>query len=68
MVRITKLKRVTRNMYTTREHGMGHVFCVTPFVLIDNKRTFSCAIIWSKQPIERKQQRTENETVVFIFS
>ena len=24
---MTKLKRMTRNMYTTREHGTGHVFC-----------------------------------------
>jgi len=35
------------------------LFCVPPsFVLIDNKYT----------PVERKQRRTENETVVFISS
>ena len=45
------------------------LFCVPPsFVLIDNKYILSCAIISSKQPVERKQRRTENETVVFISS
>ena len=35
------------------------LFCVPPsFVLIDNKYT----------PVERKQRRTENETVVFVSS
>ena len=52
--------------------GTCVLFCVPPsFVLIDNKCIPSCAIIWSKhEPIERprKQRRTENETVVFIFS
>ena len=27
MARITKLKRMIRNMYTRREHDTGHVFC-----------------------------------------
>ena len=45
------------------------LFCVPPsFVLIDNKYILSCAVIRSKQPVERKQRRTENETVVFISS
>ena len=36
-----KLKRMTRNMYTTREHKMGHVFCVPPsFVLTDINNFF----------------------------
>ena len=44
------------------------LFCVPPsFVLIDNKYIISCAIIRSKQPVERKQRRTENETGVYIF-
>ena len=56
MARMTKLKRMIRNMYTTREHGTGHVFCVPPsFVLIDNKYILSCATIRRKQPVERKQ-------------
>ena len=44
-------KKMTRNMYTTREHGTGHVFCfvVLPsFVLTDNKCILSCVIIRSK--------------------
>ena len=42
------------------------LFYVPPsFVLIDNKCILSCAIIWRKLPIKRKQRRTENETVVF---
>ena len=36
MVRMTKLKR-TRNIYTIWEHRTGHVFCVLPFVLSNNK-------------------------------
>ena len=45
------------------------LFCVPPsFVLKDNKCILSCAITRSKQPVERKQRRTENETVVFISS
>ena len=49
--------------------GTGVLFCVPPsFVLKDNKYVRSCVIIRCKQPIERKQQRTENETVVFISS
>ena len=24
---VKTVKRMTRNMYTTREHGTGHVFC-----------------------------------------
>ena len=58
----------------TQQENMGRdgtcvLFCVPPsFVLIDNKYILSCAIIRSKQPVERKQRRTENETVVFISS
>ena len=38
---VKTVKRMTRDMYTTREHGTGHVFCVPPsFVLIDNKCPF----------------------------
>ena len=51
MAGMTKLKKMTRNMYTTREHGTGHVFCfvVLPsFVLTDNKCILSCVIIRSK--------------------
>ena len=49
--------------------GTSVLFCVPPsFVLIDNKHILSCAIIRSKQLVERKQRRTENETVVFISS
>ena len=49
--------------------GTCVLVCVPPsFVLIDNKYILSCAIIWSKQPVERKQRRTENETMVFISS
>ena len=49
--------------------GTCVLFCVSPsFVLIDNKYILSCAIIRSKQHVERKQRRTENETVVFISS
>ena len=49
--------------------GTCNLFCVPPsFVLIDTNCILSCAVIWSKQPIERKQRRTENETVVFILS
>ena len=45
------------------------LFCVPPsFELIDDKYILLCAIIRSKQSVERKQQRTENETVVFISS
>ena len=45
------------------------LFCVPPsFVLTDNKCILSCAITRSKQPVERKQRRTENETVVFTSS
>ena len=62
MVRMTKLKRMTRNMYTTREPGTG-----TCFVLTDNKCILSCAVIWSKQPFERKQRSAENETVRGIY-
>ena len=59
----------TENMYTTREHRKEHVFCVPlSFVLKDNKYVRSCVIIRCKQPVERKQRRTENETVVFISS
>ena len=66
-----KLKRITRNMFTRKEHWTGLVFCFVCrllFVLIDNKCILSCAIVWSKMAIERKQRRTENETVVFISS
>ena len=46
MIKMTKLERMTRNIYTTREHGIGHVssFCVPPFVLTDDKCIFSCVI------------------------
>ena len=48
--------------------GTRILFCVLPsFVLTDNKCILSCAIIWSKQPIERKQRRAENETVRGIY-
>ena len=45
-----KLKRTSRNMYTTREHWTEHVlFCVLPsFVLTDNKCILSCTVIYSK--------------------
>ena len=44
-----------------------NLFCVLPsFVLTDNKCILSCILIWSKQPTEQKQRRTETETVVFI--
>ena len=33
-VRMTKLKRITRNMYTTREHGTGHVSCFVSRLLL----------------------------------
>ena len=39
MAGMTKLKRMTRDMYTTREHGSGLVFrfvCRHYFVLMDN--------------------------------
>ena len=45
--KMTKLKRMSRNMYTTREHGACHAFCFV-CVLIDNKYILSCAIIKSK--------------------
>ena len=49
MARMTKLKRMTKNMYITMEHGTRHVFCVPPsFVLICNIYILSCAIIRSK--------------------
>ena len=48
--------------------GTCVLFCVLPsFVLTDNKCILSCAIIWSKQPIERKQRIAENETVRDIY-
>ena len=57
-------------VHNKRTRGVTCVlFCVPPsFVLMDNKYILSCAIIRSKQPVERKQRRTENETVVFISS
>ena len=49
--------------------GTRALFCVPPsFVLIDNKYILSCAIIRSKQPADRNQRRTENETAVLISS
>ena len=47
---MSKLKRMTRKMYTTREHGTGHVFwfvCRLLFVLIDkiNVCVISCAVM-----------------------
>ena len=37
--------------------GTYVLFCVRPsFVLIDDKYIISCAIIMSKQPVERKQE------------
>ena len=30
MARMTKLKRITRNIYTTREDETGHVSCLCP--------------------------------------
>ena len=57
-----------------KRDGTCILFCVPPsFVLIDNKCIIYlcillCTIIRSKQPVERKQRRTENETVVFTFS
>ena len=66
MGRMTKLKRRIRNKAQQENMGRDLCFfvCVPPsIVLIDNKCILLCAIIWSK---ERKQQRTENETVVFI--
>ena len=51
--------------------GTCVLFCVQPsFVLIDNIYSLSCAIVRRKQPVERKQRRTENEseTVAFISS
>ena len=42
--------KTEQNMYTTREHGTGYMFCFVPpsFVLIDNKHFLSCDIIRSK--------------------
>ena len=49
--------------------GTCVLFCVLPsFVLTDNKCILSYAVIWSKQPTERKQRRTENESMVSLFS
>ena len=51
---MSKLKRMTRKMYTTREHGTGHVFWFVCrlfffffFLLIDNINlcVISCAVM-----------------------
>ena len=43
-------------------------FCVLPsFVLTDNKCILSCAVLWRKQPVERKQRITDNKTVRGIY-
>ena len=59
--RMTKQKRMTRNMYTTREQRTGHMFCVLlPFVLTDNKCILSCAIIIYMEQIAHWTKATKN--------
>ena len=55
MVKMTKLKRMTRNLGTTREHGMGHV--PPSFVLIGNKCILSCTIILNKSNEELRMKQ-----------
>ena len=48
MARMTKLKRITRNMYTTREYETGHVSCFVSGLLFsvvpDSKCILSCSV------------------------
>ena len=66
MARMTKLKICIQLGNAGR--NMCFVSCAPSFVLKDHKYILSCVIIRCKQPVERKQRRAENETVVFISS